>query len=237
MFALASIAATGTIGYFSFSAANDAYKAALEKSRFEGHVEGRSSILNQLVKFGPARLRRMCLEVGIRFPEPAEEGDWDEDRAENRQIYEGLVKEVRYELREELKRSMKKEVEEEVKGELLAESRREIRGDAALIARLYEEAKNKVREELKREVIAEVRGEMKREIRAELSSSGRDVDIIAEAISDLREETRASTRSKLRMEAKRELRSNGRSSLLGSREDGSEMEITDEVSIARTIRR
>lgn len=165
----------------------------------KGRQEGRREVLGELVKFGPNRLRRMCLEIGMRFSDPE-----NEDGDEERELYEGLTAQIRAVLEAELRRSMRADVENKVRDEL----KREVKSDPRSMERLREDAKELVRNDFRKsgEVRAEVRTEEKRKIRAELTRSGRDVQLVAEAISDLREETREDLRSRMRAEVKWELR-------------------------------
>jgi hypothetical protein len=165
----------------------------------KGRQAGRREVLGQLVKFGPNRIRRMCLEIGMRFSDPE-----NEDEDEERELYEGLNVQIRGVLEAELRRSMQAEVEGKVRVVL----KREVEADPRSMERLREDAKKMVKEDLKksREVRKEVRKEEKGKIRAELTRLGRDVQLVAEAISDLREETGEDLRRELTAEVKRELR-------------------------------
>jgi hypothetical protein len=76
----------------------------------------------------------------------------------------------------------------------------EVEANPRSIGRLRDDAKELVKQEFKKsgEVREEVRKEEKRRIRAEWTRSGRDVQLVAEAILDLRGETREDLRRQLR---------------------------------------
>lgn len=197
MYAALGAAAAGvaSVGALVYSSRN-----SVATAQAKGREEGRREVLGQLLAFGPNRLRRMCLEIGVRFTEPEDEDDEDEDR----EIYEGLTAEIRAELKEELRRSMRGEVEAEVRIIL----RGEVEGDAVSMRRLRGEAWQLVKGEMERsgDVREEVRRDLKNEVRRELTMSGRDVAIVAEAMTELREESRDVLKSQLRNEIKEELR-------------------------------
>ncbi|KAN0095879.1 hypothetical protein V8E51_016590 [Hyaloscypha variabilis] len=168
-------------------------------ARAKGQEDGRHEVLGQLAKFGPNRVRAMCLEAGIRFIEPAN----DEFVAERR-LEDGLTAEIRAALEAELRESMKVEVE----GEVRAFLREEMERDAVVMRQLRDEARDSIYRDLRKSTAVkdEVRTEIKREIRAELRRSGRDVSLIAEAMTDLRAETREALRSEMRGEVQKQLR-------------------------------
>jgi hypothetical protein len=168
-------------------------------ARVKGQEEGRHEVLGQLAKFGPNRVRAMCLEAGIRFIEPAN----DEFVAERR-LEDGLTADIRATLEAELRKSMKEEVE----GEVRAFLREEMEGDAVLMSRLSNEARELICRDLRKSTAVkdEVKMEIKQEIRAELRRSGRDVASIAEAMTELRAETREALRNEMRPEVQKQLR-------------------------------
>lgn len=168
-------------------------------ARAKGQQEGRCEVLGQLARFGPSRLRRMCLEIGIHFSDLRTEGDND-----IRTLDPDLQAELRAALERELRESMLPSVESEVRTLL----RGQVEANVQTMERLRNDAKEEVWQELRRSsaVRNEVRTELKKEIRAELGSSGQDVALIAEAMSDMRKEVRETLKDRMRSEVKRELR-------------------------------
>jgi hypothetical protein len=184
--AAASVAGVGGSIYYSF------------KSWAAARENGRREVLGQLAKFGPNKVRMMCLNIGIRFIEP-ENGDSNVERA----LEEELTAEIRAALETELRQSMRGIVESDVRTFL----RREVEANAPLIWRLRNEAKELVSKDLKNSsaVRNEVKAEIKWEIRTELTRSGRDVAMVAEAMTDLRAETREALRNEMRSEVRNQL--------------------------------
>jgi len=187
----AGVASIGGLLYFSLIS----WTAARAKAR----EQGRREVLSQLAKFGPNRVRSMCLEVGIRFIEPA-----DSELNAERVLENELNDEIRAALEAELRKSMRGEVE----GEVRASLRSEVERNAGLMGRLMNEARESVYKHLRKStaVKEEARTQIKRDIRAELARSGRDVALIAEAMSELRLETREALRNEMRFEVKNQLR-------------------------------
>jgi len=66
--------------------------------------------MSQLARFGPNRVRWMCLNIGIRFIKP-ENGDANADRA----LKDELTAGIRAALEAELRESMKGKVESEMR--------------------------------------------------------------------------------------------------------------------------
>ncbi|KAE9367315.1 hypothetical protein N431DRAFT_547843 [Stipitochalara longipes BDJ] len=168
--ALAGVASIGGSLYYSLAS----WTAARAKAR----EEGRREVLGQLAKFGPNRVRFMCLEVGIEFIESA-----NEDSVAERRLEEEPTNEIRAGLGAELRESMKGKVEGEVRTFLREEN---LKGSTAM------------REE--------VRTEIKHEIRAERTRSGRDVALIAEVMTESRAETREALKNEMRCDVWKQLR-------------------------------
>jgi hypothetical protein len=55
--------AVSALTYYIYSHLSTSYALSLSDSK----TEGRREILAELLRFGPRRLRRMCLEAGVRF--------------------------------------------------------------------------------------------------------------------------------------------------------------------------
>ncbi len=116
--ATACIASIGAIFY-----SVTAWKITCAKAR----QEGRREVLGQLAKYGPSRLPRMCLEIGIHFSDLQTEGDnetWTLDPK--------LQAELRAALERELRESMRPSVESQVRTLL----RRQVEAHVQMMARL-----------------------------------------------------------------------------------------------------
>jgi hypothetical protein len=88
--AAAGVAIIGGSIYYSFTS----WTAAGEN--------GRREVMSQLTRFGPNRVRWMCLNIGIRFIKP-ENGDANADRALEDELTAGIRAALEAELRESMK--------------------------------------------------------------------------------------------------------------------------------------
>lgn len=129
IFAILSVTGAGAVevaGYLGFKVV----EVAVEKSRSEGKTEGRCEVPSELAQFGPKQVRRMCLEIGLRFSEWAIEQK--EKDSKERVVYEWLVRQVRNVSKEKLRVSIWTDVEAELRNKLKSI----IREDEAVLDKL-----------------------------------------------------------------------------------------------------
>lgn len=134
----------------------------LSKGRLEGQQEGIREVLGNLVKLGPSRVRRMCLENGIQFTEKRNSGN------DHREIEHSLRREIQEEFREELRQYMKRDTKKEVEKELRAEYRKDLTKtgmDMAIVAAARFDMKEETRLQLKKELRSSVRLELREDER------------------------------------------------------------------------
>lgn len=125
---------------------NQAHKSSYQK----GHLEGKKSVLNPLVLFGPSRLPRICLEAGVQFFDPIAVDDDEVDKYAAE--YEQLVQELREEVKAVLRQTLSRQVEAEVKNQLKKEIRAQLDSEGHMVG-LIVTVMEEIRRDLKGAVV------------------------------------------------------------------------------------
>jgi hypothetical protein len=218
----AGVSATCALGFYTYTSSQTSREAALKKATEDAGSAARRETLAELLRFGPRKLERMCLEAGVRFvPREGCDGDEedDEESAEERIIYEALLLEMTALLKDELRKSLRPQIEAEICSELRAS----IMQDPPTMGRLREEARVEIQKTLRRDTMLkdQVRDEVKNEFKTSITrdfftmnrlrdEARHDIKRMLEADTGLRDEVR----NELKKEIKRQWAMNGQETAL-----------------------
>jgi len=175
---IAGVSATCALGFYTYTGLQTSRQESLTKANAEAREASRRETLAELLKFGPRRVERMCLEAGVRFRPRGSSGgernhegwvgqrpdDEDDDGSlEERIIYDGLLLEMTALLKAEIRKGLRPTIEAEIRSEL----RTSIAEDLPTISRLREEARKEIQSSLRgdRLLKAQVRDEIKCEFK------------------------------------------------------------------------